>query len=343
MSLNVSIAIKQPLMHNEFQRMDWYNSMKNMNGKITARLSILLTLLFLVSCSFEIDYNQYAVVYGIADYNPDGGSGSEDLKYTVNDATAMGALLSKQGYDVTLRTDPLGIPGATATYSQLLADLNTVKSQAGKDDLFVFFFSGHGCNPAPTGGSEPPEGDAYDEGIVLNTEVATKNLYDDELGQLIKAIPCKKKIVILDSCNSGGFIGNDLETDSTPPEYEGQQNGFGDVLSRAIHLYTNYKDRTYDIDPSDALVISASGEREFSYEFPDSPDFPDYGIFTYYLLKTADRGDHNGDGYVTALEAFYYAKEQIEENWNILFDGADGQFSPHVSGGPVDFVLFEAD
>ncbi len=320
-------------MESVFLMSYWYIGLKAMVGKVYIKLLILLSmLLLLASCNFEIDYKQYALVYGIADYNP-AGAGGPDLTYTNDDALAMGALFSEQGYEVTVRTD------SDATYDQLIADFDWIKSQAGKDDLFVFYFSGHGSLPTPAGGGEPPTGDANDEGILLNTLAGTKDLYDDELGQLIKSIPSRKKIVILDACNSGGFIGNELETDSTPPEYDGSQEGFGEVLSKAFKLYTNYKDGSYDIDPQDALVISASGEQEVAFE---SPAFS-HGVFTYFLLDSADRGDHNGDGYVTALEAFFYTKEQIEKKWNVRFEGAFERFSPHVSGGPVDFVLFEAD
>lgn len=291
---------------------NWYIEMKAMSGKGYIKLSILLLmLLLLATCNFEIDYSQYALVYGIADYFPFGNDGDEDLDWADDDAVDMGALFSSQGYEVTVRTD------SAATYNQLLADFNTIKSQAGKDDLFVFYFSGHGRDPIPAGGDEPPTGDANDERIWLNTADDTKDLYDDELGQLIKSIPSRKKIVILDACYSGGFIGNELETDGS--------------FLEAFKLYTNYKDGSYDIDPQDALVISASGEQEFSFE---SETFS-HGVFTYFLLETPDRGDHNGDGYVTALEAYFYAKGQIE--------GVSEQFAPDVSGGPVDFVLFEAD
>lgn len=296
-------------MESVFLMRNWYIGLKAMGGKGYIKLSILLLmLLLLASCNFEIDYKQYALVYGIADYNVD-----PDLQYADDDAVAMDALFSSQGYEVIRRID------SEATYGQLIADFDAIKSQIGKDDLFVFFFSGHGSDPTPAGGDEPPTGDANDEGIQLNTAGDITDLYDDELGQLIKSIPSRKKIVIIDACYSGGFIGNELETDVS--------------LLEAINLYTNYKGEGYDIDPRDALVISASRENEFSFEFND-PALPTHGVFTYFFLETADRGDRNGDGYVTALEAYFYAKEQIK--------GTSDQFSPHVSGGPVDFVLFEA-
>jgi hypothetical protein len=290
--------------------------------------SILFPCFFL-SCAFEIDFDRYAVVYGISDYL-DGTI--TDLNFSDDDATELAALLEGQGYTVWKRTD------ADATHANLESDLAQAAQEAGGDDLFVFFFSGHGCQEI-SGGGEPPGGDGPSEGIVLN--VAPNSHYvltDDELGEHIREIPSNMKVVIIDACNSGGFIGNQLESDGTPPEYGGGTEGFGDILRDAISLYNNYDDGSYDIPPSDAIVLAASGEQETSFE---SSDYG-HGIFSYFLLESARRGDHDGDGAVTALEAFYYAKEEIEKEWNVLFTGTYEQ-SPHISGGPVDFYLFDAE
>jgi hypothetical protein len=59
---------------------------------------------------------------------------------------------------------------------------------------------------------------------------------------------------------------------------------------------------------------------------------------TYFLLKTAGDGDLNRDGDVTVLEAFSLVKAGIEVNWNA--ENPAEAFTPHVSGGSVDFVLF---
>lgn len=295
---------------------------------VTAIL-LLSPWLVLLSCAIELDFDRYAVVYGISEYV---AVGVQDLEYSDDDAQALSAILTGQGYNAVTRTD------AAATYAQLISDLSQVAQQAGRDDLFVFFFSGHGCQDV-SGGGEPPGGDGPSEGIVLNTASDYYILTDDELGGLVEDIPCNKKVVIIDACNSGGFIGNELESDGTPPEYDGGTEGFGALLSDAISLYLNYGDAGYDIDPSDAIVLAASGEREVSFE---SSQYQ-HGIFSYFLLESARDGDLDGDGMVTALEAFYYAKEQIEREWNVLFSGAYEQFSPHISGGPVDFYLFDAE
>jgi hypothetical protein len=110
-------------------------------------------------------------------------------------------------------------------------------------------------------------------------------------------------------------------------------------------MYANFDGSSADIPPWDALVISASGERESSYESPDKlGQGPLYyhGVFTYFLLQSERNADHNGDGYITVTEAYYYARNRINTEWNLSYGYPVDAFSPHVSGGPVDYVLFEA-
>ncbi|GAH07678.1 unnamed protein product, partial [marine sediment metagenome] len=220
------------------------------------------------------------------------------------------------------------------TRDNMIADFDTAKAQAGKDDLFLFFFSGHGGQATQDQFSEPPPGDDADEYIVLSDGDGGANyyIYDNELGNLIASIPALKKIVIIDACNSGGLIGNSLEVDATPPDYTGTTDS---SLSEAISLWANFSGEAYDISPYDALVISASGEREFAWE--GDPPYS-HGFFTYFLLKTPQYGDDNNDGYITVTEAYAYARTNLLS----LFSGDSRVYAPHVSGGPIDFVLFEA-
>ena len=290
-------------------------------GMITAVLGTL-------GCGFTIDYDSYALVYGISDY-----LNVLDLKYCHLDAIDMEALLQSRGFSVTLQTDDAGAGTSNVTRAQIESDISSIAAQAKPEDLFLFFFSGHG-DYVPSSDSEPPEGDIEDEVIALNKLPADiDKLTDDELASLIRQIPCRRKVIIIDACYSGGIIGNSLETDRISPDYDGYVSRPG-VLESAIVLYANFTDETADISPYDALVISASGEMEFSYESPSLS----HGIFTYYLLEAADRGDFNRDGYLTVVEAFSYARKAINAVWNP--EHPFNQFSPHVSGGPVDFVLF---
>jgi hypothetical protein len=307
------------------------------------RLLLLLPLLLSAGCSLDLDYGQYAIVYGISDYPET----DNDLSYTDEDAREFADVLDAQGYQVILRVTDDG--GNQATYNQLIADFAYVSQNAGLDDLFLFYFSGHGDQaPASAEDSETSLGsDSFDEVLVLVDDSLTKtvDLPDDELAVYLRTIPCARKVVIIDACNSGGFIGNQLEVDAVPPSLaEGSTRNYFERIGDAVRLYSNYGDGTSDISPSEALVIAASGEREYSYEAPD-PKNPDefqyyHGVMTYFLLEAVTGGDYNRDGYVTVTEAYRYIARNIQSEWNREHSFYFQDFFPHVSGGPVDYILF---
>ncbi|MEE9309210.1 MAG: hypothetical protein V3V57_16950, partial [Spirochaetia bacterium] len=125
------------------------------------------------------------------------------------------------------------------------------------------------------------------------------------------------------------------------PDYSEGPDSLVEALSDALYLYNNFDGYGSDISPADALVIAASGEREFSYEFSYSGGLYDHGLMTYFLLKSATNGDLNRDGYITVSESYYYIYKSINANWNHTWYAQlyDVLF-PHVSGGPIDYVLF---
>jgi len=297
-------------------------------------LLLVTAALLFGGCSFDLDYDRYAIVYGIYDYDDPipgyypGVSTSNDLSYTDDDAVAMEILLTGQGYTV------INIEMHAVAKNDMITDFNAARAQAGKDDLFLFFFSGHGGQDFLAQFSEPPPGDDADEYIVLSDGTNDDPIYDNELGDLIASIPALKKIVIIDACHSGGMIGNSLEVDATPPDYSGTVDS---SLSEAISLWANFSGEAYDISPYDALVISASGEREYSFE-AGAPF--EHGLFTYFLLETPQYGDNNNDGYITVTEAYYYAWSNII---HLQYSDPSDIYAPHMSGGPVDFVLFETE
>jgi uncharacterized caspase-like protein len=309
--------------------------------------AMLLTL-GLSACVLDVPYDKYAIVYGVSIYDPgnpeDDGNGP-NLIYPNDDADAMEAMLLAQGFLVRKQTDE------NATLAILLtnidSDIKWAAANAKKDDLFVFYFSGHGGYAGT--GPEPPAADSLTEWIYLHDSLVTpppysfdysKTLSDDDLLAALAPIKARKKVIILDSCNSGGFIGNALEADGEPPSLASGSEGVLDRAARAIRLYANFDGSSADIPPWEAMVLSASGERESSYEF--SLPF-EHGIFTYYLLQAETEGDLNHDGWVTVTEAFAYTQEMIYRYWNdTLYGDIYGVFSPHVSGGPVDYVLLEA-
>ena len=114
------------------------------------------------------------------------------------------------------------------------------------------------------------------------------------------------------------------------------------TLVQAISNYASFQDSPTGLSPYGAQVLSAAGSDESSYENPTFPNGAPlaHGVMTYFLLQTAASADLNHDGHVTVLEAFAFVKAGIEKNWNPYYLPSNEALEPHVSGGPVDFVLF---
>ncbi|MCX7788183.1 MAG: caspase family protein [Spirochaetes bacterium] len=291
--------------------------------------ALLLSLPFL-SCSIDPDPGErYAIVYGVAKYVEPANA----LTYSADDALAVGELLHTRGYPLSnlfVRTD------TEATKTNLLSDIEAIATKAKPDSLFLFYFSGHGVQWLHNDGS-------YHEYIFLYDPVSTLSnggIEDSELMQLIHRIPSKRKVVLLDSCNSGGFIGEFPGVDALPPDYQGNKIDYLKAARKAfVQYFANVEEG--DIPYTEAIVIAAGGSQELTFEADyDSSGVPiAHGLFTYYLLQTPRSADRNHDGWITTLEAYHYIRDQIEKNWNRYLD-SEYIFLPRISGGPLDLVLF---
>lgn len=329
--------------------------------------------LLLSSCSLTLwDYSgittkKYALVYGVSVYDSAYPAGSgPNLQYPDSDARSVAAMLAAQGYTVVTRyvdrsgneflsdasglqpkgplsADPTGLNGPSKV--NIVNDLQTYfQNVVGPNDLFLFYFSGHGTQLP--GASAPTEYFVPVGGVVAGSDTVDYSLCvsNNEFGGMLGRIATKRKVIILDTCNSGGFIGNSLEADSIPQASAGMSGILSPrTLIQALSNYLNFQPADSGLSPyGGAMVLSAAGRDEFSYESP-SPSGPPgpllyHGVMTYYLLRAPSYGDLNGDGHVTAAEAFSLVKAGIESEWNAQMPGAT--FEPRISGGPIDFVLW---
>jgi hypothetical protein len=333
-------------------------------------LPAALTASIMLSCSAAAPStaggHRYALIYGVTRYlggNADPiaadtvnfpAGASPNLSYPGADAASVADMVRQDGYDkvvsriIDKKGDVIldgvpGAPGDAPTRTALSEDVQRVAALAGPSDTFLFYYSGHGTQDS-SGSDEYiiPYGAVQSAGksfTISQSDLVSQS----DLAGLLAPIHATRKVVVLDSCNSGGFIGNMLEKDRTPSAIGVNPVASplsSQVISEAIRNYQSFMSgAAAGISPYDhALVISACGKDELSYE--DSA--LGHGVMTYFLLQAPVKGDLNGDGVVTALEAFSLVKAGIEESWNrdaaVIADRA--QFEPHVSGGPVDFVLF---
>lgn len=134
------------------------------------------------------------VFVGISDY----GGRANDLAYTAEDAhTVAQALQTGAGMrpdDAVILTD------GQATLANVQRAIREVGSRAGPDDLFVFFYSGHGGR-VERSGPQITDPDAMDETL----ELFDAGITDDDFSSLLAEIDPGIAMLVLDACFSGGF------------------------------------------------------------------------------------------------------------------------------------------
>jgi hypothetical protein len=230
--------------------------------------SVVLVILFLFcfGCSRNKP-SKYAIVYGIADYS----NVEINLAYSANDAISVSRLLEKYGYTVILRTD------TTATIKNLEADFSTMAGIVDDNDLFMFYFSGHGLSKQTLldfGDSTAPD-DYF--AMLLNHQFTYSNMLDyikensvsnGKLTQLMSRISKGIKIAVIDACYSGGAITNRPVVDYSPDDFNGHYGDDPDlktILDDAGHIYkTNVLGRN-GTDPG-YMILSSCGRNEISWD-----------------------------------------------------------------------------
>jgi len=309
-----------------------------------ASRAVAAAFLLAVLAGCSLDYPQpkrYAIVYGVSEYQP---GWTNNLTYPDLDAVAMNDMLVAEGFDqVTTRisTDALSDRPSKAN---LLLDIASLAATVGPNDLVLFSYSGHGGQSAYQSGTREwifPYG-SVDGGFNI---VLANSIYDSELGDMLDVLPTKRRVVILDSCNSGGFVGSGIEADTVPPQLFEHTAEAGRItpatIAKAIQNYAAFSSADAagagGISPYKALVLAAAGADEYSWEAGTPYN---HGILTHFLLESPGSGDLNGDGVVTVLETFALVKARIDQTWNFVNSGTIKVFAPHVSGGPIDLVLF---
>ena len=109
------------------------------------------------------------------------------------------------------------------TKSELIASIHTVLNGATEEDTFVFYFSGHGGK---------------------NCLVLSDSLIDlQDLIDTIEQIQTRNKIVILDSCHSGGFAlagVPEIDIDETVEHFAGR--GFAVLASCGVEQFSGFND-----------------------------------------------------------------------------------------------------
>ncbi len=136
----------------------------------------------------------FAILAGISDYPGDGN----DLPECANDARKLSEALGRRG--LLGAEQQVVLTDAQATRANLASAFARMARDVRPDDVFVFFYSGHGAQGAP-GSRDVREIDGRDESIVLHDG----NLLDDDFARMLDQVRARVSVTALDSCFSGGF------------------------------------------------------------------------------------------------------------------------------------------
>ena len=212
-----------------------------------------------------------------------------------------------------------------ASRQSLLNALDQMASRVDSDDVFVFAWQGHGSQVDDDDGDERSlrkPFDKYDEVICPydcyrdNNGLLQNFIRDDTLDDKFSAIKAKGQLLIFESCFSGGLVQEGVNGENAA---DANGDGFFDP-EEAINYAEDFKEdlkgkQTDDIDGNGRIVIMASLDDKvarltFFFGGPVTTGMA-LGFLGNYK---GSKKDKNNDGFISAEEAFKWARSRI---WGI--------------------------
>jgi hypothetical protein len=249
----------------------------------------------------EIRKNIWAAVIGVNNYPH-----VRKLHYAVNDAKAF--------YDHLVHSNQIPAENVTlllnqeANLTKVRSILGThLKSKAGKDDMVIIFFAGHGATEKDV---MSPDGDGLEK-YLLPYDADPKDLYATalpmgEISRIFNRIRSERLIFIADSCYSGASGGRTIS-----------------ITEMRANISDAFLDRI--AGGKGRIILTASGANEVSSE----DEKLHHGVFTYFLLKgLRGKADTDKDGVITVDEVYGYVSRHVPQ--------ATGQEQHPVKKGTVE-------
>lgn len=227
----------------------------------------------------------YLIAIGINQYQKE----TYDLNYAVPDAEAFKSAMSKSGSSIFKKVRMKFITDEKATKSNILSELKTWTDSIKPNDVFVFYYAGHGSMTAQTtdGVSEFYLVPHDVTNLYSNEMLNEKGISAEELQKLSKDIKAQKQLFMLDACQSGGAL--DLMASRGAVEEKAMA-----ILARSTGTYW----------------LTASGSEQLAGEFASIG----HGVFTFsVLLGLSGKGDGDGDGKISVKELSYYIENTVPE------------------------------
>jgi len=184
-----------------------------------------------------------------------------------------------------------------ATKSNILQSISSAFSGADSNDISYFYYSGHGALVGNTSYICPAD----------MTSFANSAISVDELESALSAIP-GTKVVFLDSCYSGGFIGKSMDETITSKE---KLESFNDEV---INIFSRAESKGL-LTTNQYKVLTSCHYYQLSWEIQPAEGNP-FGLFTMALCEGCGYSgnypaDTNMNTIVSLQEAYLYVKDWV--------------------------------
>ncbi len=206
------------------------------------------------------------------------------LNYAVADSKKLTQSLNKVGKNIFTKVNIVQLLDADVTKKKINETFKELSSKVNSNDVFIMYLAGHGVTLDAKYFFLPVDFRYKNEGSIKKSAIE-----QSDLQKWLSQIPAQKSLVLLDTCNSGGYVQAQAVTRGL------SQKTAIDKLTRATGRAT----------------IAASSDTQVAYE-----GYKGQGVFTWAIidaLKNADALYGNKDGITTTNELSSHIDEVVPD------------------------------
>jgi len=261
-----------------------------------------------IHIEFSIPAKYRALCIGVDDYKDPGIS---DLRAPSYDIARMVQVLENSNFGEQDNgfTNIDTLIGKQATKENIFNAINLSFAGANEDDVSYFYFSGHGYSDGQTSTLLPHDALAKNASMDISAE---------QLASALSNI-AGTKVVLLDSCFSGGFIGKDIFSERFFIKSMKEEEYINNILNVFI-LQDQAITRKNLATGSFQVLVSATGDQECWETLYHPVDGNPYGYFSAALSQGCGYNDFifpfpadiDKDRRITIEETYQYIKNTLK-------------------------------
>lgn len=211
-----------------------------------------------------------------------------DLNYAQADARGLTQKIVEQNQGIFKSIQKTELYDTDATRSSILKAFKTIAAKAKPEDVFVFYYAGHGTIDQENGETFYLVPTDVTKIYGDTEQLKAKAISDEELKNNLMNVKAQKQVVLMDACHSGAAIAN-MKVRAAASEEKAMV-----TLARS----------------SGVVILASSGTKQFATEFEELK----HGTFTYAMLEGLEgKADLGNDGQVTVNELKLYMDNRVPE------------------------------